>query len=37
MSCMLGSTGKPLPREVDRILNKSITLAQELDTEFSFV
>lgn len=37
MSCMLGSTGKLLPREVDWILNKSITLAQELDTEFGFV
>lgn len=37
MSCMLGSTGKPLPREVDRILNKSITLAQDLDTEFGFL
>ncbi|KAI7783664.1 hypothetical protein LA080_011592 [Diaporthe eres] len=36
MSCMLGSTGKPLPREVGRILNKSITLAQELDAELGF-
>lgn len=37
MSCMLGSTGKKLPRDVAWILNNSITLAQELDAEFGFV
>lgn len=37
MSCMLGSTGKSLPREVDQILNESITLAQDLDAEFGFL
>lgn len=37
MSCVLGSTGKPLPRDVHWILNNSITLAQELDAEFGFV
>lgn len=37
MSCMLGSSGKPLSREVDQILDKSIILAKELDAEFGFV
>lgn len=37
MSCMIGSTSKPLTQGVSRTLNVSIVLAQKLDDEFTFV
>ncbi|TDZ74624.1 Alpha-1,3-mannosyltransferase MNN1 [Colletotrichum trifolii] len=37
MSCMVGPNVKPLSRDMEWILNSSITLAQELDREFGFV
>ncbi|GJC83798.1 alpha-1,3-mannosyltransferase MNT3 [Colletotrichum liriopes] len=37
MSCMVGHNVKPLNKEMEWILNSSITLAQKLDKEFGFI
>ncbi|OHE94111.1 hypothetical protein CORC01_10568 [Colletotrichum orchidophilum] len=37
MSCMVGNNVKPLNKDMQWVLNRSITLAQELDTHFGFV